>query len=79
MNERQLINRVHRVLSCKIYRWKINDTYHGGVADTYYSGPAGNCFVEYKYTYTAPKKQTSICSFLSYDFSSLDEFLIINY
>lgn len=63
MNERQLINRVHRVLSCKIYRWKINDTYHGGVADTYYSGPAGNCFVEYKYKYKAPKKQTSKMAF----------------
>ena len=59
MNERQLINRVHRVLSCKIYRWKINDSYHGGVADTYYSGPAGHCFVEYKYVQSLPDRGTS--------------------
>lgn len=67
MNERQLINRVHRVLSSRIYRWKINDSYHGGVADTYYSGPAGHCFVEYKYKHKPPKKDTSKMGFLLSD------------
>jgi len=63
LNERQLINRVHRVLSKKIYRWKINDSYHGGVPDTYYSGPAGLCFVEYKYKPKPPLKGTSKMNF----------------
>jgi len=63
VDERQLINRVHRVLSSKIYRWKINDSYHGGVPDTYYSGHSGLCFVEYKYKPKPPKKDTSLMGF----------------
>ena len=67
MNERQLINKIHRTLDKRIYRWKINDSYHGGVPDTYYAGPAGLCFVEYKYKPNTPKKGTSKMNFLLTD------------
>jgi hypothetical protein len=42
-----------------VYKWKINDPYHGGVPDAFYSGPAGFCFVEYKYKESLPKKGSS--------------------
>jgi len=50
---------VHKHLSKEVYRWKINDPYHGGVPDTYYSGPNNNCWIEYKYKHTLPVKCTS--------------------
>lgn len=50
---------MHKHLPTSIYRWKINDPYHGGVPDTYYSGSKGNCFVEYKYQEELPKRNTS--------------------
>ena len=50
---------MHRHLSKSIYRWKINDAYHGGVPDAFYSGPQGHCFIEYKYASTLPKKEES--------------------
>ena len=49
MQERHFINKVHKKLPPSIYKWKINDAYHGGVPDCFYSGNAGLCFVEYKY------------------------------
>ena len=39
-------------------RWKIHDTYTGGVPDAWYAGPAGTLFVEYKYV-LLPKKSTT--------------------
>lgn len=39
-------------------RWKIHDTYTGGVPDAWYAGPAGTLFVEYKYV-SLPKKSTT--------------------
>ena len=59
MKEKEFINKVHRHLSKEVYRWKINDPYHGGVPDTYYSGPNSNCWIEYKYKQALPTKCTS--------------------
>jgi hypothetical protein len=59
VREKEFINKVHRQLSKKVYRWKINDPYHGGVSDTYYSGPAGHCWIEYKYKENLPAKLNS--------------------
>lgn len=59
VQEKEFINKVHKHLPKEIYRWKINDPYHGGVADTFYSGRANHCFIEYKYKDTLPTKPTS--------------------
>lgn len=63
MQERHFINKVHKRLNPKIYKWKINDAYHGGVPDCFYSGPKGLCFVEYKYKRELPKKNGTIIKF----------------
>ena len=55
MQERQFITKIHKKLPISIYKWKINDSYHGGVPDCFYSGPAGHCFVEYKFKKELPK------------------------
>lgn len=59
VKEKEFINKVHRKLPKEVYRWKINDPYHGGVSDTYYSGPANHCWVEYKYKENLPAKLNS--------------------
>jgi len=59
VREKEFITKVHKKLPKEIYRWKINDAYHGGVADTFYSGPKDHCFVEYKYKDTLPIKDSS--------------------
>lgn len=59
MQEKDFINKVHRKLPKEVYRWKINDPYHGGVSDTYYSGPNNNCWIEYKYKENLPAKLNS--------------------
>ena len=59
VREKEFINKVHKHLPKEIYRWKINDPYHGGVPDTYYAGSTGFCFIEYKYQDTLPRKDTS--------------------
>ena len=63
MNETEFISKIHKRLNPKIYRWKINDRYHGGIPDTFYSGPGGFCFVEYKYIPKLPKKCTTLLKF----------------
>ena len=63
MNEATFIKKTHKALSSEIYKWKINDPYHGGVPDAYYSGPGDFCFVEYKYKPALPIKDTSKISF----------------
>ena len=50
---------MHKHLPKEVYRWKINDPYHGGVPDAFYSGIQGHCFVEYKYKDSLPKKSNS--------------------
>ena len=59
VREKEFINKVHKHLPTAIYRWKINDPYHGGVPDAFYSGIQGHCFVEYKYKDSLPKKPNS--------------------
>lgn len=59
VQEKEFINKVHKQLPKKIYCWKINDPYHGGVSDTYYSGPNNHCWIEYKYKDKLPSKETS--------------------
>lgn len=63
MNESGFIKKVNTQLSSKIYKWKINDPYHGGVPDVYYSGLAGICFAEYKYKPKLPARNTSKINF----------------
>ena len=62
MNEHGFIKAVHRHLSPEVYRWKIHDTYTGGVPDAFYMGPAGSLFVEYKYV-KLPKRNTTVVTF----------------
>ena len=59
MREKEFINKIHKKLPKEIYKWKINDPYHGGVPDTFYSGPKGFAFFEYKYIQKLPKRKTS--------------------
>ena len=59
VNEKAFITKIHRALDPCIYKWKINDPYHGGVPDAYYAGPGAWCFVEYKYRPKLPIKETS--------------------
>ena len=63
VREKEFINKVHKHLPKTIYRWKINDPYHGGVPDTFYSGRNDHCFIEYKYTEKIPARQTSKLKF----------------
>jgi hypothetical protein len=63
VNETGFIKKVNKSLSTNIYKWKINDPYHGGVPDVYYSGPAGMCFVEYKYKPKLPARPSSKLDF----------------
>ncbi len=63
MQERHFINKVHKKLPSTIYKWKINDAYHGGVPDCFYSGNGGLCFVEYKYKKELPKRDGTSINF----------------
>jgi len=56
MNEHGFIRSIHNYLNPSIYKWKIHDTYTGGVPDCMYAGPAGVLFVEYKYVDKLPKR-----------------------
>ena len=60
MNEHSFIKSIHRSLSTDVYRWKIHDTFTGGVPDSFYAGPAGILFVEYKYIPKLPVKNTTV-------------------
>lgn len=60
MNEHSFVKSVHRKLPRSIYRWKIHDSFTGGVPDAMYAGPSGMLFVEYKYLKNLPKKDTTV-------------------
>lgn len=62
MNEHGFIKAVHRHLPKEVYRWKIHDTYTGGVPDAFYCGPAGSLWIEYKYI-QLPKRKSTIVTF----------------
>ena len=46
-------------LPSEVFRWKIHDTFAGGVPDAFYAGPVSTLFVEYKYVKAFPKRDTS--------------------
>ena len=54
MNEHSFIKSIHRSLHNSVCKWKIHDTYTGGVPDAFYMGPAGSLWVEYKYIKQLP-------------------------
>lgn len=60
MNEHSFIKSVHRYLSPDVFKWKIHDTFAGGVPDSFYAGPAGILFVEYKYIKKLPVRDNTL-------------------
>lgn len=60
MNEHGFIKSVHRYLPPELFKWKIHDTFAGGVPDAFYAGPSGILFVEYKYVKQIPKRDSSV-------------------
>lgn len=60
MNEHSFVRSIHKALSPDVYKWKIHDTYTGGVPDAMYAGPAGTLFVEYKYVKQLPAKDSTV-------------------
>jgi len=60
MNEHSYIKAIHRLLPASVYKWKINDNFHGGVADAYYSGNGGDLWIEYKYLSRPPKRLDTV-------------------
>jgi len=59
MNEHSYIKAIHKMLPSTVYKWKINDNFHGGVADAYYSGSGGDLWIEYKYVSNPPKRSST--------------------
>ena len=62
MNEHSFVRSIHRVLPSSVYRWKIHDTFTGGVPDTLYAGQNVLLWVEYKWV-TLPKRQNTLVKF----------------
>jgi len=60
MNEHSFIRSIHNYLDPDVYKWKIHDTYTGGIPDCMYAGPAGVLFVEYKYIRCLPKRDSTV-------------------
>ena len=60
MNEHSFIKSIHRKLPPEIFKWKIHDTYTGGVPDVMYGGPSGILFAEYKYVPKLPVKDSTL-------------------
>lgn len=56
MNEHGFIRAVHAHLPPELFRWKIHDSFAGGVPDAFYAGPASSLFVEYKYVKSLPQR-----------------------
>jgi hypothetical protein len=59
MIESQYTQAIHKLIPKELYRWKINDSFQGGVADAYYSGTNGDLWVEYKYLKSLPKRAST--------------------
>ena len=60
MNEHSFIRAVHRRLPADILRWKIHDSYAGGVPDAFYAGVARCLFVEYKFVKIPVRDSTNL-------------------
>jgi len=59
VNEHSFIKSIHRSLHNNVFRWKIHDTYAGGVPDAFYMGPAGSLWAEYKYIKQLPVRDNT--------------------
>lgn len=59
MNEAQFTRSIMKALPTEIYKWKIMNMMQNGVADAYFSGPAGDCWIEFKYI-KAPKRENTV-------------------
>ena len=59
MDEHGFIRYVHSKLSPALRKWKIHDTFAGGVPDAYYLGPRSDLWIEYKYVKALPKRLTT--------------------
>lgn len=59
MIESQYTQAIHKLIPKEVYRWKINDSFQGGVADAYYSGTNGDLWIEYKYLKALPKRSST--------------------
>lgn len=70
MNEHSFVRSIHNALHPDVYKWKIHDTYTGGVPDAMYAGPAGTLFVEYKYIKTLPARDDTV---IRHSLSALQE------
>lgn len=73
MNEHSFIRALHKKLDKRVFIWKINDNYAGGVPDTFYrfKDPVEGqkpLWVEYKYLKELPKRLTTV---VKPDFSAL--------
>jgi len=58
MNESGFTKYIFKKLPSEIYKLKIRLAQQNGVPDAYFSGPAGDCWIEFKYI-TAPKRDTT--------------------
>lgn len=56
MNEHTYIDSVHRHLKAINYKWKVNDSFTGGIPDCFYEGIVNDLWAEYKYVKPFPKK-----------------------
>ena len=68
MNEHSFVKSIHRYLHPDVHKWKIHDTFTGGVPDAMYCGSKSLLFVEYKYVKELPKRDTT---FLPHSLSPL--------
>jgi len=59
MTEHDFIRAIHKKLPSSVYRWKIHDTFTGGIPDAFYMGPAGAVFIEYKYAKKLPARPST--------------------
>lgn len=60
MIESQYTQAIHRKLPKSVYKWKIHDSFQGGVADAYYSGKSADLWIEYKYIKKLPKRDSTM-------------------
>lgn len=60
MDEHSFIRYVHGKLDPKLIKWKIHDTFAGGVPDAFYLGERSSLWVEYKYVKALPKRDTTL-------------------
>ncbi len=73
MDEHSFIRALHKKLDKRVFAWKINDNYAGGVPDAFYrfkESVEGQrpLWVEYKYLKALPKRETTV---VRPDFSAL--------